>query len=88
MSNYVPEHKLVQAVSRTVTDRLFNHPNFGWQMRHAHPIVQQEFFEAVWAFIETMADQSKAGSLYAYNRETAETCLIIKEAYEKALKDG
>jgi hypothetical protein len=88
VSNYVPEHKLAQAVMRTVTDRLFNHPNFGWQMRHAHPIVQQEFFEAAWAFINTMADLEGQSSLYIYDQQTAQNCLMIREAYNKALKEG
>lgn len=83
MSNSTPEQRLVQAIQKTVTDRLFNHPNFGWIMTNSNPVVQREFFEVAWAFIEAMADMvSKSemyGDWYPFDKQTALVCEIIRD---------
>jgi hypothetical protein len=88
VSRQIPEHKLVDMINKTVSDRLFNHPNFGWQMRNTHPIIQREFFEAVWAFIETMADMEGKETMYAYDKDTADLCSVIRDSYKEKLAEG
>lgn len=82
-----PELKLANQISEALSNKDFMMLTFAWQITQKSPRTQADFWEAIWSFIEHMADSYERGLTKSLNLHVAETCYFLNEVMKHRYVD-